>query len=34
MNQVAINLFTFENDPIGLEVHIYVVESFKGEPVE
>ncbi|EIE91445.1 hypothetical protein G6F46_008928 [Rhizopus delemar] len=34
MHQVAINLFTFENDPVGLQVHIYVVESFKGEPVE
>ncbi|RCH88297.1 Nudix (Nucleoside diphosphate linked moiety X)-type motif 1 [Rhizopus azygosporus] len=34
MKKVAINLFTFEHDPVALETHIFVVESFKGEPIE
>ncbi|CAO3700438.1 unnamed protein product [Rhizopus microsporus] len=34
MKKVAINLFTFEDDPVALETHIFVVESFKGEPIE
>ncbi len=27
-------LFTFDNDPVELEVHLFVVNEFKGEPGE
>ncbi|KAG1438258.1 hypothetical protein G6F56_012714 [Rhizopus delemar] len=34
MTKVAVVLFTFENDPVGLQMHVFVTESFKGEPKE
>lgn len=34
MDKVGINLFTFENDPVALEVHVYVVTQFSGTPTE
>ncbi|GAA5811248.1 hypothetical protein MFLAVUS_004680 [Mucor flavus] len=34
MTKVGINMFTFENDPVGLEVHIYVTKEFKRTPTE
>lgn len=27
-------MFTFENDPIGLETHIYITREYKGNPKE
>ncbi|KAF9972069.1 Nudix (Nucleoside diphosphate linked moiety X)-type motif 1 [Actinomortierella ambigua] len=27
-------LFVFENDPVGLEVHVYMTEKYSGEPAE
>jgi hypothetical protein len=34
MTKMAINMFSFENNPVGLEVHIYLTTSFKGTPTE
>jgi hypothetical protein len=34
MTRMAINMFSFENDPVGLEVHIYLTTSYKGTPTE
>jgi ADP-ribose pyrophosphatase YjhB (NUDIX family) len=32
--RVGILMFTFENDPVGLETHIFTVKAYKGEPAE
>lgn len=34
MEKMGVNLFTFENDPVALEVHIYRFFQFSGEPTE
>lgn len=34
MEKVGVNTFTFEGDPISLEVHIYKTEDFSGEVIE
>lgn len=34
MEKIGINMFTFENDPVGLETHIYITTCFKGIPQE
>ncbi|CAO3652253.1 unnamed protein product [Cunninghamella blakesleeana] len=34
MEKVGVNLFTFENDPMALEVHVYKFTRFTGEPTE
>ncbi|KAG0175638.1 Nudix (Nucleoside diphosphate linked moiety X)-type motif 1 [Apophysomyces sp. BC1034] len=34
MQKVGINLFTFENNPVAMEVHIYRTTSFSGTPTE
>ncbi len=34
MKEVGVLEFTFENDPKVLEVHIFKVNSFNGQPVE
>ncbi|KAF7723239.1 Nudix (Nucleoside diphosphate linked moiety X)-type motif 1 [Apophysomyces ossiformis] len=34
LEKVGINLFTFENDPLAMEVHVYKTTSFDGIPTE
>lgn len=34
LDRVGLLLFTFENDPIALEVHVYATNSYRGEPKE
>ncbi|CAO3651315.1 unnamed protein product [Cunninghamella echinulata] len=34
MEKMGVNLFTFEEDPIGLEVHVYRFFNFSGQPTE
>ncbi|KAI7890681.1 NUDIX hydrolase domain-like protein [Mucor mucedo] len=34
MEKIGNNLFTFENDPVGLDVHIYTTTRYLGEPHE
>lgn len=34
MEKIGNNLFTFEDDPVGLDVHIYTTSLYKGEPHE
>ncbi|KAI8148189.1 NUDIX hydrolase domain-like protein [Fennellomyces sp. T-0311] len=34
MTKVGINLFTFENDPIALEVHVFRSTEYQGTPTE
>ncbi|KAI7863097.1 NUDIX hydrolase domain-like protein [Spinellus fusiger] len=34
MKKVGLNLFTFENDPTALEVHVYIVTTYDGTPKE
>ncbi|KAI9275370.1 NUDIX hydrolase domain-like protein [Sporodiniella umbellata] len=34
MTKMAVVLFTFENNPVGLEMHLFVTEAFEGEPKE
>ncbi|KAI8343633.1 NUDIX hydrolase domain-like protein [Chlamydoabsidia padenii] len=34
MDKIGLNLFTFENDPVALEVHVYKVTRFTGTPTE
>ncbi|CAO3594449.1 unnamed protein product [Absidia cylindrospora] len=34
MDKIGINFFTFEDDPVGLEVHVYRVTQFNGTPTE
>ncbi|KAI9031605.1 NUDIX hydrolase domain-like protein [Phycomyces nitens] len=34
MTKVGINLFSFENNPVAMEVHVYVVTAYDGTPTE
>lgn len=34
LTKIAINVFTFENDPKALEVHIFIATEFEGVPTE
>ncbi|KAI8379073.1 NUDIX hydrolase domain-like protein [Radiomyces spectabilis] len=34
MKHVGINLFTFENNPIAMEVHVFVTLNYEGTPLE
>ncbi|KAG2224771.1 hypothetical protein INT45_005295 [Circinella minor] len=34
MDKIGINLFTFENDPVALEVHVFRSTEYKGTPTE
>ncbi|KAJ2957248.1 hypothetical protein NQZ79_g7042 [Umbelopsis isabellina] len=34
LDRVGLLLFTFEKDPVALEVHVYVTKSYHGEPKE
>ncbi|KAI8097225.1 NUDIX hydrolase domain-like protein [Halteromyces radiatus] len=34
MKKIGINFFTFEDDPVGLEVHVYFVTDYLGTPTE
>ncbi|KAI9481319.1 MAG: NUDIX hydrolase domain-like protein [Benjaminiella poitrasii] len=34
LKRVGILMFTFENDPVGLETHVYTIDSYEGEPKE
>ncbi|GAB5592331.1 Nudix (Nucleoside diphosphate linked moiety X)-type motif 1 [Umbelopsis nana] len=34
LDRVGMLLFTFENDPIALEVHVFCTDSYSGEPKE
>jgi ADP-ribose pyrophosphatase YjhB (NUDIX family) len=34
LHRVGLLLFTFENDPIALEVHVFSTKTHNGEPKE
>ncbi|GAN09398.1 7,8-dihydro-8-oxoguanine triphosphatase-like [Mucor ambiguus] len=34
MERVGMLMFTFENDPVGLETHVFIATSYKGTPTE
>ncbi|KAL0084734.1 NUDIX hydrolase domain-like protein [Phycomyces blakesleeanus] len=34
MKKVGLNLFSFENNPVAMEVHVYVVTEYDGTPTE
>ncbi|KAG2184905.1 hypothetical protein INT43_000818, partial [Umbelopsis isabellina] len=34
LDRVGLILFTFTNDPVALEVHVYATNSYHGEPKE
>ncbi|ORX63037.1 hypothetical protein DM01DRAFT_1314786 [Hesseltinella vesiculosa] len=34
MIKVGLNMFTFEGDSVGLEVHVYLTTDYRGEPQE
>jgi hypothetical protein len=34
LNRVGLLMFTFDDDPVGLETHVFTVTTYKGEPTE
>lgn len=34
LRKLAINVFTFENDPLAVVVHIFFATEFEGKPTE
>ncbi|ORZ00424.1 NUDIX hydrolase domain-like protein [Syncephalastrum racemosum] len=34
LERVGLNVFTFENDPVALEVHVFIATEYEGTPTE